>query len=148
MEVDVTTEIVIERPRREVAAYVTDPGNAPEWYSRIRRVDRESPGLLEMGSRMGFVADFLGRELVYTYEVREFVPNERLVMSTSDGPFAMETTYTWGDTDRGGTIMALRNRGRPSGFSGITAPVMSMAMKRANRGDLRRLKAILERGAG
>ena len=71
-------------------------------------------------------------------------PGERFVMGTSEGPFPMETTYTWEDNGAGGTRMTLRNRGRPSGFSGVLAPMMTSAIRRANRQDLRRLKAILE----
>jgi hypothetical protein len=56
----------------------------------------------------------------------------------------METTYTWRDTP-GGTTMTLRNRGTPSGFSKVAAPVMAGAVKRANRADLARLKTLLER---
>ncbi|MBP1159013.1 hypothetical protein ABIC28_003407 [Rhodococcus sp. PvR044] len=40
--------------------------------------------------------------------------------------------------------MVLRNRGEPSGFGAIAAPVMAAAMRRANSKDLARLKSILE----
>ena len=93
---------------------------------------------------MAFVAQFLGKRIAYTYEVRELVATERLVMGTADGPFPMETTYTWADAPSGGTHMTLRNRGEPSGFGQIAAPVMARAMRRANRKDLERLKEILE----
>jgi hypothetical protein len=93
---------------------------------------------------VAFVASFLGRRLAYTYEVRELVPGVRLVMSTETGPFAMETTYTWDEASDGGTRMTLRNRGEPSGFSRIAAPMLAGAMRRANRKDLARLKRILE----
>lgn len=99
---------------------------------------------LAVGSQLSFVATFLGRRLAYTYEIRELVPGERLVMSTSEGPFPMETTYTWEDTAEGGTTMGLRNRGEPSGFSRIAAPMMTRAMRKANTKDLERLKRILE----
>ena len=127
-----------------MAAYAGDPGNAPEWYVNISSVRWETAPPVVVGSRVAFVARFLGRELAYTYEVRELVAGERLVMSTAQGPFPMETTYTWTDAP-GGTRMTLRNRGRPSGFRGIAAPVMAAAMRRANRKDLARLKALLER---
>lgn len=142
--VDVRTEIVIERPRNAVAAYAGDPDHATTWYQNIESVEWKSPKPAAVGSRIAFVARFLGRHLVYTYEIRELVPNERLVMSTPDGPFSMETTYTWQDTGSGGTRMGLRNRGEPSGFSRIAAPVMASAMRRANRKDLARLKRVLE----
>jgi uncharacterized membrane protein len=142
--VDVQTEIEIDRPRAEVAAYAADPENAPAWYENIKAVDWRSPKPVSLGTRITFAAAFLGRKLVYTYEVAEFVSGERLVMRTAKGPFPMETTYTWEDTASGGTRMTLRNRGEPSGFAKAAAPVMSGAMRRANRNDLRRLKHILE----
>lgn len=145
MAVDVVTEIVIARPRADVSAYAGDPANAPEWYVNIESVEPETELPLGPGARMRFVARFLGRTLEYTYEVRELVPGEKLVMSTEQGPFPMETTYTWADAADGETRMTLRNRGEPSGFAGVTAPLLAAAMRRANRKDLERLKALLER---
>jgi uncharacterized protein YndB with AHSA1/START domain len=144
MGVDVTTEIEIERPRTDVAAFASDPDRATEWYENITSVAWQTPRPLVEGSRITFEARFLGRRLRYTYEIRELVPAERLVMSTSEGPFPMETTYTWTDTPGGGTRMGLRNCGEPSGFTKVAAPAMAVAMRRANRKDLRRLKAVLE----
>src|SRR5438067_11229561 len=113
MPVDVASEVEIGRPRSEVAAYACDPENATHWYKNIEEVAWKTPRPLAVGSRIAFVACFLARRLAYTYEVREWVPGERLVMSTADGPFPMETTYTWADSARG-TTMSLRNRGAPS----------------------------------
>ena len=143
MQVDVRTETDIDRPRAEVASYAGDPDNATAWYENIESVEWKSPKPLAVGSRLTFVARFLGRTLAYTYEITEFVSNERLVMRTAEGPFPMETTYAWAD-DGAGTLMTLRNRGEPSGFAGVAAPLMAAAMRRANTKDLRRLKALLE----
>lgn len=147
MPVDVHSEIVIARPRGEVAAYAADPDNATEWYENIEAVEWKSERRLEVGARIAFVATFLGRRIAYTYEVRELVPGERFVMSTAEGPFPMETTYTWEDGPDGGTRMTLRNRGEPAGFAKVGAPMMAGAMRRANRKDLRRIRDILEHGA-
>jgi hypothetical protein len=92
---------------------------------------------------MDFEARFLGRRLNYTYEVVEFKPWERLVMRTADGPFPMETTYTW-ESVSGGTLMRLRNRGTPSGFAKFVGPVMAKAMKVAMTRDLARLTERLQ----
>ena len=144
MPVDVQTAIEIDRPRDEVAAYAADPDNATEWYRNIKTVEWQSEPPLAVGSQIAFVAKFLGRRLAYTYQIRTFVPGERLVMSTADGPFPMETTYTWEDDRNGGTKMTLRNRGEPSGLSKLSAPVIATAMLRANQNDLRQLKRVLE----
>ena len=147
MPVDVVTEIEIDRSPEDVAAYVADPASATAWYENIESVEwKSAPAEVAVGARIAFVARFLGRRLAYTYEIRDLVPAKRLVMSTSDGPFPMETTYTWAKAADGGTRMMLRNRGEPSGFSRVAAPMMAAAMRRANRKDLERLKAILEDG--
>jgi uncharacterized membrane protein len=144
--VDVVTQTEIARPRDEVAAFAADPSNATAWYKNIESVEWETAPPVAAGSRVRFVARFLGRTLSYTYEIRELVPGERLVMSTSEGPFPMETTYEWDDAAPGTTGMTLRNRGEPSGFAKVSAPLMARAMRRANEADLERLKALLERG--
>ena len=145
MNVDVTTEAVIHRPPDEVAAYAAEPTNAPEWYVNIKSVEWKTPPPLRIGSKVAFVAKFLGRRIAYTYEIVEFVPGRRLVMRTAEGPFPMETTYTWDAAGSGATRMTLRNRGTPAGFSRLVAPFMAAAMRRANRKDLAALRARLER---
>lgn len=145
MSVDVCTEIDIDRPVDTVAAYASDPSNAPEWYDNIDSVEWKSNPPVQVGTVVAFVARFLGRRLAYEYEFTELEPGTRLIMRTKQGPFPMETTYSWSPTRSGGTHMTLRNRGAPEGFSKILAPVMVPAMRRANRKDLRKLKDILER---
>jgi hypothetical protein len=142
--VDVSTSVRIERPVDVVAAYAGDPSNATEWYANIGEVRWETPPPLALDSRLGFVARFLGRTLSYTYEVVALTPGERLVMRTAQGPFPMETTYTWAAAGEGATEMTLRNRGEPTGFSRLAAPFMGLAVQRANRKDLAALKRILE----
>jgi len=143
MAVDVITEIEIRRPRAEVSAFAADPDNATRWYANIVEVTWETSPPLAVGSRLAFVARFLGRRLAYTYEVVEHDPGSRFVMRTAHGPFPMRTTYTWSDTPTG-TLMQLRNDGEPSGFARASAPMMASAMRKANSKDLARLKALLE----
>jgi ligand-binding SRPBCC domain-containing protein len=142
--VDVLTEIEIERPRDEVSAFAANPDNATAWYKNIKAVEWETPPPLVVGSRIRFRAQFLGRTLEYTYEVRQLQHGQHFVMTTAQGPFPMETTYSWEDTPDGATKMTLRNRGEPSGFAAMGAPVMARAMRKANEADLRRLKSLLE----
>jgi len=123
--INVLTEIIINRPAEAVSAYAADPSNAPDWYTNIESAKWRTSPPLRTGAKVAFSAHFLGRRLEYTYEVVAFVPGERLVMRTAQGPFPMETTYTWASAGNGSTHMTLRNRGEPTGFSKILAPFMA-----------------------
>ena len=143
MDVDVAVETIIHRPVDVVAAYASDPSNAPEWYVNITSVTWRTSPPVEVGSEVDFIAHFLGRRIAYTYRVTELVPGQRLTMSTAQGPFPMQTTYTWevvGDSTR----MTLHNTGEPTGFARMGAGVMAKAMRRATTKDLARLKVLLE----
>jgi len=144
MAVDVQVETVIARPVGEVAAYAGDPSHAPEWYSNIESVDWQTPPPMRVGSRLAFVARFLGRRIEYVYEIVELVPGARLVMQTDGKPFPMRTTYEWETADGGATRMVLRNNGKPTGFAAIGARPMAAAMRSAMTKDLARIRTILE----
>jgi hypothetical protein len=144
MSVDVVSSILINRSRALVSGYAVNPDHAPEWYVNIKAVEWKTSPPVTIGSQIAFVAHFLGRRMAYTYEIVELVPGERLVMRTAEGPFPMETSYIWETTPEGATLMTLRNRGTPTGFSKWLAPFIAGAMRRANRKDLAALKQRLE----
>jgi len=147
VNVDVSTDIIINRPPEIVARYASDPDHVPAWYANIKSVEWQTQKPLSVGSRIAFVAYFLRRRMAYTYEITELSPN-RLVMRTSEGPFPMETSYTWERVEEARTRMTLRNRGVPKGFSRWVAPLMKMAIRRANKKDLALLKRRLENTCG
>jgi uncharacterized protein YndB with AHSA1/START domain len=145
MSVDVTAEVLIAQPRELVASYAMDPDNAPSWHRNVRSIHWRTEPPLRRGSRFTFVPCFHPRRSGYTYEVIEYVPDERVTMRNLEGPFPMETTYLWLSMPRERTRMILRNRGEPTGFALFIAPLMLRFLRRANYKDLSVLKAKLER---
>lgn len=143
--VDVLTEITINRPISQVSEYAANPDHAVEWYENIKSVEWKTPMPLTLGSQIAFKANFLGRELAYIYEIVEWIPGDKLVMKTANGPFPMKTIYTWQEIDENRTIMTLRNKGNPTGFNKIISLFMTSMMRRANMKDLKKIKAILEK---
>jgi hypothetical protein len=138
MDVDVLTHIEIDRPRSEVADYVSDPENATAWYQNVNKVELRTPKPLSAGSEVDLEAEFMDETLEYTYQVTEFVPGESLVMSSTSPSLSMETSYRFSDTPSGGTKVELRNV--------ALDPDTATAIEIDNRQDLARLKSILEGG--
>jgi uncharacterized membrane protein len=142
--VDIKTEMIIHCPIEKVSSYASNPDHAPEWYVNIDSAEWLTDKTLSLDSQIAFKATFLGRELAYVYKIEEYIPGEKLVMKTANGPFPMKTTYTWEKLEQNRTKMTLRNQGEPSGFSKILTPFMSTLMKKANQKDLKKIKEILE----
>ncbi len=78
--IDVLTEVNIEAPLTKVSEYVTNPDNAPHWYVNILTVEWKTPKPAGIGTKVAFVAQFLGRKLYYIYEFVEFIPGSKLEM--------------------------------------------------------------------
>jgi len=142
--VNVKTEIEISVPLKIVFEYAINPDNAAEWYDNITSAEWITSKPVSIGSQIMFKANFLGRELAYTYEVVELIVNKKLAMKTSEGPFPMETTYEFKSLNENLTYMSLTNKGVPSGFSKIFKPFMTFVMKKANNKDLKKLKQLME----
>ena len=144
---DVTVDTVFAAPRDVVVRIAGDPDQATRWYSNIRSVRWQTDPEVVEGARIDFVAGFLGRELSYTYTIVDLVPGERLVMRTDQGPFPMETTYTWWDEEpeagRPRTGMSVRNAGRPKAMTTLASGAVTLGMRRAMRRDLERLRLVL-----
>lgn len=142
--IDVSAQIDINCSRDKVAEYSANPDNAPKWYVNIKGAKWRTPRPLKVGSQIIFKAKFLGKSLVYIYEISEYAAEQKMVMKTIMGPFPMETIYTWKSIDGNITRMSLQNKGNPSGFSKILTPLFKFAIKKANNRDLQRLKQIIE----
>lgn len=142
--IDVSAEIDINCSRDKVAGYSANPDNAPKWYLNIEATKWKTPRPLKVGSQIVFKAKFLGKPLVYIYEISEYAAEQKMVMKTIVGPFPMETIYTWKSIDGNITRMSVQRKGSPAGLFKLLTPLLSFAIRKANNKDLQRLKQIIE----
>ena len=114
--VDVETSIEIDCPRAVVAAFVSNPDNATRWYVNIKSINWETLHRRMSGHGSPSWRSSSAGELPTPARSEKSSKVGGSCMSTAEGPFPMQTTYSWEDTSTGATRMMLRNAGEPSGF--------------------------------
>jgi hypothetical protein len=144
VSIDVPVTALIDRPAAEVGAYATDPANDTSWIGGIREVRWVTEPPLRVGSRVRRLAAFMGRPVDYVLEVTDLVPGQRVVMRSVEAPFAMVVTYTFA-AEGGGTRTGVRVQGGSGLVFRVAGPLMAWQVRRNLRGDLARLRRILER---
>ena len=143
MSIDVTAEVQVRRPREEVAAFMTDPANDPDWIGGLREARIVGGGPLGEGSRVARVSSFMGRKVEYVNEITALEPGRTLDMRSVKAPFPMHITYTFEDRD-GGTLVRNHVRGGGGLFS-LGSPLFAPMVRRNVQRDLERLRDLLER---
>jgi len=142
MSIDVLAEVQVARPREEVAAYMTDPANDPEWIGGLREARLLGDPPLGEGSQVARVASFMGRRVEYVNEVTRLEPGRVLDMRSVKAPFPMEITYTF---EEAGDATVVRNHVRGGGglFS-LGSPLFAPMVRRNVQRDLERMREVLE----
>jgi hypothetical protein len=140
--VDVRPEVLIHRPRGEVAAFMFDPANDLRWTGGITSSRPDRPGRLQQGATVVRSAKFLGRSFDYGYLVTSHEP-DRLVEMRVERPFPMVVRYEL-DDDQDGTSVAIHAVGTPGRFFGWATPLMTRQVRRSITADLTRLRNCIE----
>ena len=143
MPVDVTATATIDRPPKEVAAYLRDPANDTSLIGGLRSARLLTPEPVAVGSQVERVAGFLGRRVHYVNEVTELT-GDRLVMRSVQSPFPMRVTYGHRPASNDATEVSVRVEGNTGRFYALAAPLLGMAVRRSIARDLRNLKQVLE----
>ncbi len=143
MSLDVTTDLVIDRPRHVVAAYVIDPAHDPIWIGGIKEAEMLTPPPVAEGTHVRRIATFLGRRIEYVLEIARLEPDTEVAMRSVKSPFPMTVTYLFTDAP-GGTKMTIGVTGEPDGVYRLGGPLMAGGVRRSIAGDLKRLKGLLE----
>jgi len=139
--VAVTTDIIINLPKEKVTEFAANPDNVPQWYVQIQSVEWQTPRPLQNGSELLVKSRFLR----FVHKVVEFIPGQKLILRSVEGPIQLETALGWQAIDEHTTRMTISNRGLPKGFSRLLAPFIALMLGFINRRDLKHLKRLLER---
>lgn len=145
MAINVTAEVLIERPRAEVAAFMFDPSKDAVWTTGVVEARPLQEGLLETGARVERVSKFLGRRLEYLIEVTGHSTGEFVEMLTKE-PFEMRVRYELEDAGTDATRARIRAAGGGTGFFKLAAPLLGTMVRRSIQNDLENLKAFLDAG--
>lgn len=142
--VSVADELTVNRPRRDVFAFVADKERMPAWAAGVKRVRRQSPGPIRVGTTWAIVGKMLGRRLESTYEVTSWTPHTEFSGRLVSTMFTFEETYRFEDDD-GATKVRLEARALPGPKLKFLWPLLALAVPRQVKADHRRLKTMLER---
>ena len=141
--VTIEFNLVINRPVEEVFAFVSNSENLPRWRSTVLEVKKTSEGPLGVGSTFRGRFTFLGRQFDGNLEVTAHEPNQVYVSKMAEGPFPIETRYTFEPVENG-THVTFVVEGAPGGFFKLAEPLVVSMAKRTYNTDLQNLKEMLE----
>ncbi|WP_448003221.1 SRPBCC family protein [Agromyces bauzanensis] len=139
-----TNVVTIDRPRREVFAYLARFENIPRWNYAISETRKLTGGPVGIGTRYR-QARTLPTPSEEEFEVVEFEPDRRLSL---DGDLAVFHARARYDLESAGDTTTLTNTMdlRASGPLNLVAQLATSRVQAAVAANLRTLKELLERG--
>jgi carbon monoxide dehydrogenase subunit G len=137
--------VEIGRPPEEVFAFLSEPGNYPQWQPSLVEIRPHRRGKLRVGSEATEIRRFLGREVETTWTCVEHEPARRSTIETDGGPVPFRGTFVL-EPGSDGTRFTwiVETRGAAARLGG---PLVARATKRELEANARRLKEILELGS-
>ena len=133
----------IARPIDEVFAFVSDPGNFPQWNSAVQAVHKTSEGERGVGSTYSMERQLpSGRARNELEIVACESPNEFAIRTTS-GPTPFLYRYSL-STENGATVVQLDAHVELEGAPSLLGPLARRAVKKGVDDNFSTLKRILE----
>jgi uncharacterized protein YndB with AHSA1/START domain len=134
----------IRRPRRHVWAALTDWDKAPSWMKGVDELRRLDEGAVGEGTRLSFKARGTERETI----IVAWEPGERLVLQSRQGGVTADYEYIFCDALDGTQVTLYAEcSGEGVGWR-LAMPLIRFLMARADSGQLRDFKAVVEDAAG
>jgi uncharacterized membrane protein len=145
---DIRSNVTIHCRKIRIWEYVSDPDNAPEWHEHITSVEWKTPKPAKLGSQINFTVRFVKRTFTYTCGITEWVPLEHVTLETVEGPFPVKIICSLRSLNENTTRITLRSAITLKGVSRLFSRLIAWMVKKANRRDLKKLKALLEERYG
>ncbi len=143
MALNVTAETIIDRLKKDVAAYAFDPVNDPVWIGGIKEANLLTEKPIGKGTKVQRIAGFMGKKIDYIMEVIEFEEDNLMVIESIKSPFPMKVTYKF-DEAGNRTQAMIKVEGNSKGFYKLADFLMGSKVKKNISEDLKRLKKIME----
>jgi len=137
-----SSEIVIDRPRDDVFAFLADPENDPQWRSGVLDLERVSGSGIGARYAQG-VKGPGGRRISADIEITELIPGETIAFHTLSGPVRPRGRYPLTAVD-GGTRVRFELEANVKGLRRLIAPMVQKTMNK-EVGQLDRLKRVIEK---
>ena len=138
-----TNEILIDRARDDVFAFLADPENDPHWRSGV--LDLKHVSGRGVGARYAQgVKGPGGRRIPADIEITEFDPGQSIAFQTLTGPVRPRGRYLLSAAD-GGTLVRFDLDADVRGFKRLMSSMVQRTMDN-EVGQLDRLKRVLEQG--
>ena len=134
---------MIQKPREDVFAFVTNPANAPRWRVGLQDAKQITPGPMQAGTLIEESLTVLGRQLQSRVEILEFVPPEFRRIRVKLGPLPVELHERYEVTDAG-TLLTVSGVTEVKGAQRLMARAAMGQIKRQLEQELATIKQILE----
>jgi Polyketide cyclase / dehydrase and lipid transport len=125
-----------------VFAYITDPGNLPEWQGTAE-VEQLTDGPVGRSTRFREVHERMGRRLESVTEVTAYEPDAHFAIQIVEGPLPIDGDWRLSPTE-GGTRVQFHARGEVPARLRLLSPLIALAVRGQMRRDHRRLREALE----
>jgi hypothetical protein len=138
--------VLIRQPVESVFEFVANVENNAQWQSDILELKMTTPGPMQVGSTYRCVNRFMGRRIETEGLVTDFVCDTKYTIRITSGDVSGESTLFFEDFEGGTRLTAVGH------LDLIHLKLAAMAVrhkiKKQLKKDMRRLKKILENGAG
>ena len=135
---------LIDKPVKEVFAFVADPNNMSKWNSAVVSLEQITPGVVGVGTKFKSVGELMGRRIEGEMQVIAYEPDTQCGFQVQAGPMQVNLTLMF-KTVGTGTKVSLNAQGNPAGFFKLAEPVMAGRVKSLMEENLARLKSVLEK---